>query len=232
MPGLIANVVAVIIGGLLGLFIRGGLSVRFKSMVTNAIGLSCLFIGASGAFNGLLSGYSHPILFILSLVIGGLFGEFIDLDARIHWLGMFIERRLGKEGFAKGFVTASLFFCVGSMAIIGTIEAALMGNYNVLFAKSALDGITGVVLAASHGFGVVFAAATVFVYQGLLFLLAGSVAPFMTADAVRELSIVGGILIFAIGIDMLGIKRFKVANFLPALFVPVVFYAVIERIAT
>jgi len=201
-------------------------------MVTNAIGLSCLFIGASGAFNGLLSDYSHPVLFIISLVIGGLMGEFIDLDARIHGLGMMIERRLGKEGFAKGFVTSSLFFCVGSMAIIGSIEAAMMNNYNILFAKSALDGITAVVLAASHGFGVVFSAASVFIYQGLLLLMAGSVAQFMTDDAVRELSIVGGILIFAIGIDMLGIKRLKVANFLPALIVPVIFYAIIERIST
>jgi len=230
MPGLIANVVAIIIGALGGLIIRNGLSVRFKSTVTNAIGISCLFIGASGAFNGLLGGESHPVLFIISLVVGGLFGEFLDIDARIHGLGMFMERRMGKEGFAKGFATASLFFCVGSMAIIGSIEAALMNNYNILFAKSALDGITAVVFAASYGIGVVFAAATVFVYQGLLLLLAGSVAQFMTADAVRELSIVGGILIFAIGIDMLGIKRLKVANFLPALIVPVIFYAIMERI--
>jgi len=232
MPGLMANVVAVIIGGLVGLVIRSGLSVRFKTMVTNAIGLSCLFIGASGAFNGLLGGYSHPVLFIISLVLGGLFGEFLDIDARIHGLGMLIERKLGKEGFAKGFATSSLFFCVGSMAIIGSIEAALMNNYNILFAKSALDGITAVILAASYGIGVVFAAVTVFVYQGLLLLLAGGVSQFMTADAVRELSIVGGILIFAIGIDMLGIKRLKVANFLPSLIVPVIFYAVIERFFT
>jgi len=229
MPGLIANVVAIIIGGLIGLFIRGGLSVRFKTMVTNAIGLSCLFIGASGAFNGLLSGDAHPILFIVSLVIGGLLGEFLDIDARIHGLGMLIERKLGKEGFAKGFVTASLFFCVGSMAIIGSIEAALMGNYNILFAKSTLDGITALILAASNGFGVLFSAVSVFLYQGAIILLAGSVSQFMTEAAVRELSIVGGILIFAIGIDMLGIKRLKVANFLPALFISVTFYAVIER---
>ena len=228
MPGLIANVVAILIGALLGLFIRSGLSARFKSLVTNAIGLSCLFIGATGAFNGLLGGYSHPVLFIISLVIGGIIGEAIDLDARIHGLGLLIEKRMGKEGFAKGFAAASLFFCVGSMAIIGTIEAAMMDNYNILFAKSALDGITAVVLAASHGFGVAFAAVTVFVYQGLLFLLAGVVAQFMTDDAVRELSIVGGILIFAIGLDMLGIKRLKVANFLPALIVPVIYYAVIN----
>jgi len=226
MPGLIANVVAIIIGAVFGLLLRSGLSVRFKSMVTNAIGLSCLFIGAAGAFGGLLGGDAHPVLFIVSLVIGGLFGEFIDLDARIHGLGMLIERRLGAEGFAKGFATASLFFCVGSMAIIGSIEAALMGNYNILFAKSALDGITAVVLAASHGIGVVFAAATVFIYQGVLIILAGRVAQFMTEDSVRELSIVGGILIFSIGIDMLGIKRLKVANFLPALIVPVIFYAI------
>ena len=228
MPGLMANVIAVIIGGLVGLVIRSGLSVRFKSMVTNAIGLSCLFIGASGAFSGLLGGDSHPVLFIISLVLGGLLGEFLDIDARIHGLGMLIERKLGKEGFAKGFATSSLFFCVGSMAIIGSIEAALMNNYNILFAKSALDGITAVVLAASYGIGVVFAAATVFVYQGLLLLLAGSVSQFMTQDAIRELSIVGGILIFTIGIDMLGIKRLKVANFLPALIVPVIFYAIVE----
>jgi len=229
MPGLAANVIAVIIGGFFGLFIRNGLSVRFKSMVTNAIGLSCLFIGAAGAFRGLLGPDSHPVLFIISLVAGGLLGEFIDLDARINGFGLMVEKRLGTEGFAKGFVAASLFFNVGSMAVIGSLEAGLMNNYNTLFAKSTLDGVTAVVLAASYGFGVIFSASIVFLYQGSLILLAQFVQPFMTDDAVRELSIVGGILVFAIGIDMLGIKRFKVANFLPALVVPVVFYAVISR---
>lgn len=226
MPGLIANVLAVIIGAFLGLFIKNGLSVRFKSMVTNAIGLSCLFIGAAGAFRGLLGDGSHPVLFIISLVLGGLLGEFIDLDARLNGFGLIVEQKLGKEGFAKGFVTSSLLFNVGSMAIIGSLEAGLMGSYNTLFAKSTLDGVTAVVLAASYGFGVIFSAATVFLYQGSLILLAQFVQPFMSDDAVRELSIVGGILIFAIGIDMLGIKKLKVANFLPALFVPVVFYAI------
>ena len=229
MPGLIANVAAIIIGGLIGLFIRSGLSVKFKTMVTNAIGLSCMFIGASGALNGLLRYDSHPILFIISLVVGGFMGEAIDIDARIHGLGMLIERKLGKEGFAKGFVTASLLYCIGSMAIIGSIEAALMGNYNILFAKSTLDGIIAVVLAASNGFGVIFSAVSVFIYQGSIFLLASSAAQFMTDDSIRELSIVGGILIFAIGIDMLGIKKLKVANFLPALIVPVIYYMIIER---
>lgn len=227
MPGLIANVIAIIIGSLAGLFIRNGLSVRFKSMVTNAIGLSCLFIGAAGAFRGLLGGNSHPVLFIISMVIGGLIGEFIDIDAKLNGLGVFIERKVGTEGFAKGFVAASLLYCVGSMAIIGSLEAGLMGNYDTLFAKSVLDGVTAVVLAASHGFGVIFSSVSVFLYQGLIVLLASSVQQYLTEDAVRELSIVGGILIFAIGLDMLGIKKVKVANFLPALIVPVIFYAVI-----
>jgi len=227
MPGLIANVVAVIIGAFLGLFIRNGLSVRFKSMVTNAIGLSCLFIGAAGAFRGLLGDSSHPVLFIVSLVIGGLLGEFIDLDARINGFGLMVERKMGTEGFAKGFVAASLFFNVGSMAVIGSLEAGLMGSYNTLFAKSTLDGVTAVVLAASYGFGVIFSAATILLYQGALILLAQVIAPFMTDDALRELSIVGGILVFAIGIDMLAIKKLKVANFLPSLIVPVIYYSVI-----
>ena len=227
MPGVIVNMIAIMIGAFAGLFIKNGLSVRFKSMITNSVGLACSFVGLSGALSGLIGGEAHPVLFIISLVIGGLLGEWIDIDARLNGFGMFVEKKVGASGFSKGFVSASLLFCVGSMAIIGSIEAGVVGNYNTLFAKSVLDGITSIILAASYGFGVIFSSISVFLYQGAITLMATAVQSFLTEDMIRELSIVGGILITCIGIDLLGIKKFKVANFLPAVFVPVVFYLIL-----
>jgi len=226
MPGVIVNAVAIMIGAFAGLFIKNGLSVRFKTMITNSVGLACSFVGLAGALNGLTSGNAHPVLFIISLVIGGLLGERIDIDALLNGFGLFVEKKVGASGFSKGFVSASLLFCVGSMAIIGSIEAGVIGNYNTLFAKSVLDGITSIVLAASYGFGVIFSGISVFLYQGAITLMAAAVQSFLTDDMIREISIVGGILITCIGIDLLDIKKFKVANFLPAVFVPVVFYLI------
>ena len=231
MLGVIVNAIAIIIGSCAGLFIKNGLSVRFKSMITNSVGLSCSFVGLSGALGGLISGNAHPVLFIISMVIGGLLGEWIDIDARLNGFGLFVEKRVGASGFSKGFVSASLLFCVGSMAIIGSIEAGVVGNYNTLYAKSVLDAITSIVLAASYGFGVIFSGLSVFLYQGAITLMASAVQSFLTDDMIREISIVGGILITCIGIDLLGIKKFKVANFLPAVFVPVVYYALTSLFA-
>jgi len=228
MLGVIVNAIAIMVGAFAGLFVKNGLSVRFKTMISNSVGLACSFVGLSGAMGGLTGGKAHPVLFIISMVIGGLLGEWIDIDARLNGFGMFVEKKVGASGFSKGFVSASLLFCVGSMAIIGSIEAGVVGNYNTLFAKSVLDGITSIVLAASYGFGVIFSGISVFLYQGAITLMAGVVQGFLTDDMIREISIVGGILITAIGIDLLGIKKFKVANFLPAVFVPVVFYSLMS----
>jgi uncharacterized membrane protein YqgA involved in biofilm formation len=194
-----------------------------------AIGLSVLFIGATTAIGGLLNPESESILFIISLVIGGIVGEIIGIEKGLEKLGLLLQRKVGsgEHNIARGFVTASLIFCVGTMAIIGSLESGLRGNYDMLFAKSVLDGITAMILATTLGIGVIFSAAAVFIYQGAIILFASSLEPFLTTQVIREISIIGGILILGIGLNMMEIKKIKTANLLPAIFVPVIYYFLI-----
>ena len=152
-----------------------------------------------------------------------------ESKTRLEHLGQWLGARFsggGDEGIAKGFVTASLIFCVGSMAIVGALESGLTGNHQTLFAKSVLDGISSIVFASSFGIGVLFAALTVLVYQGLITLTAAFMKQFLVTAVVDQMSAVGGLLIMAIGLNMLGMKRIKVGNMLPAIFIPLAYYAV------
>jgi uncharacterized protein len=230
MLGNYVNALAIILGSLLGLLFHKGLKEKYKTIVMQAIGLSVIFIGATTALGGLLNPDSEPILFIISLVIGGIIGELVGVENGLERLGMFLQRKVGTSNghnVARGFVTASLIFCVGTMAIIGSLESGLRGNHDMLFAKSVLDGITSLILASSLGFGVIFSAVAVFIYQGAIILFAGKVEPFMTIQVILEISIIGGILIFCIGLNMLEIIRIKTANLLPAVLIPVIYYALV-----
>ncbi len=211
------------------MLVKRGLKEKYKKTVMQAIGLSVIFIGASGAISGLLNPNSEPVLFIISLVIGGIAGEVLGIENALEKLGMLIQRKVGpkEHNIAQGFVTASLIFCVGTMAIIGSLESGLMGDHNILYAKSILDGVTSMILASTLGIGVIFSAAAVFIYQGAIILFAGFLEPFLTAEVIREISIIGGILIFGIGTNMLEITKIKTANLLPAIIVPVIYYMII-----
>ena len=226
MLGNYVNVAAIIVGTLLGLLIHKGLKEDYKNTMMQAIGLSVLFIGAATALNGLLDPESEAILFIISLVIGGIVGEMLGLDHALTRLGQFLQNRVGRgdHNVARGFVTASLIFCVGTMAIIGSLESGLRGNYDMLFAKSILDGVTSMILATTLGIGVAFSAAAVFIYQGAIILFAGTLEPILTIQVIREISIIGGILIFAIGLNMLEIIKVKTVNLLPAVLIPIIYY--------
>lgn len=226
MLGNYVNAAAIIVGTILGILIHKGLKEDYKNTMMQAIGLSVLFIGAATALNGLLDPESEAILFIISLVIGGIVGEMLDLDNALNRLGQFLQNRVGRgdHNVARGFVTASLIFCVGTMAIIGSLESGLRGNYDMLFAKSILDGVTSMILATTLGIGVAFSAAAVFIYQGAIILFAGTLEPILTIQVIREISIIGGILIFAIGLNMLEIIKVKTVNLLPAVLVPVLYY--------
>ncbi|NLG84848.1 MAG: DUF554 domain-containing protein, partial [Firmicutes bacterium] len=175
-----------------------------------------------------LSPRAEPLLFIISLVLGGILGEALGLETRLERLGTRLQARFargeGGERFAEGFVSASLLFCVGAMAIVGSIQDGLKGAPRVLFAKSLLDGVTSLIMASSLGPGVLFSAFAVLFYQGSITLLAMASSVGVNQDLLREMSIVGGILIFAIGLDMLGIKKTKVGNLLPAIFIPLLYY--------
>ena len=233
MLGTTVNTVLILVGGTVGLLLRSGIRNRYKEIIMQAICLSVLFIGAASTLGNLLQPDAHPILFILSLVIGGALGEFAGVEKRLKALGDFFEHKFAKGdtgSFSKGFISASILFCVGSMAILGSFQSGTQGDHSILFAKSVLDGVTSIIFASTWGAGVLLSAISVFVYQGVLTLGAQAAEPYMTADMLREISIVGGVLITAIGIDMLGICKIKVGNFLPAVFVPVVYYAVVMPI--
>lgn len=226
MLGTIVNAAAVLAGGLVGLLIKGGLREKYKEIVMQAISLAVLFLGASSALSGMLDPDAQPVLFIISLVIGSGLGTLLDLDYRLQYLGDLLQAKLGGSGsdISQGFVTASLLFCVGTMSILGALESGIQGVHTTLFVKSVLDGTAAIIFASTLGVGVVLSAGAVFCYQGILTMLARFIQPFLTTDMIREISLVGGILIFALGLNMMEIKKIKVANMLPAILVPVVYY--------
>jgi uncharacterized protein len=234
--GTIVNAGAVLAGGFLGAFIKNGLPERFKTTIMQAIGLSVVMIGISGTLQGIykvIDGGRMDRLYIMtmifSLVIGGLVGEFFNIEAKLDAMGQWFQKRFvtgGGGNFAEGFVTASLVYCVGAMAIVGSLEDGLAGNTSTLFAKSILDGISAVIFAATMGIGVAFSALPVLVYQGSITLLAGFIKPWLTPDVITQMSLVGSVLIMGIGINILEIKRIKVGNLLSSIFLPFVYYLI------
>jgi len=227
MLGTIVNALGIIIASLLGVKIKGGISKRYNDIIMDAIPLAVVFIGISSTiFN--MAKSKEPILFIISLLIGSLIGEFINIEKRLDSLSLFLQNfsKNNKEdsNFSKGFVSATLIFCIGSMAIIGAIESGLKGNHTILYAKSILDTITSFILASTFGIGVMFSGIAVFIYQGLITVFASFFEVYITEAILTEISIVGGILIFSLGISMLGIKKMKTINMLPAIFIPVFYY--------
>lgn len=230
MLGTIINSSAIIIGGILGLILKSRFTKKYQEIVSQATGISVLFLGISTALNQMFKPDVNSVLFIFSLVIGGLIGQLIDIEERLKLLGDFIEKRFSNEEntISKSFVSSSLLFCVGSMAILGSIESGISNNHTTLITKSILDGTCSIVFASTMGYGVLFSAVAVFIYQGTITLLAGIIQPYITEDILRELTLVGGILITGIGINLLEIKKLKVGNLLPSLFIPVIYYIIFK----
>ena len=229
MLGTIINAIAIIIGGTLGLVLKTGIKDRYRIIVTQAQGIAVVFVGISGAVSSMQEKDAHPILFIISLVVGALLGEWVNIEFQLEKLGKWIENKFqgNDSNIATGFVNASLLFCIGTMAVLGSIESGINGDHSILFVKSILDGVIAVVLASSLGLGVVFSACTVFLYQGAITLGASVLQPYITGDILREIGIVGGILITIIGLNLLEITKIKVGNMLPAIAIPVIYYMVI-----
>jgi uncharacterized membrane protein YqgA involved in biofilm formation len=219
--GTVVNAIAIVAGSLIGLLFRGGIPQAYNQTVMQAIGLAVILIGFKGALKG-----ENFLLIILSLAIGAVLGEGLKIEARLERLGQWLQRRfaVAGDGIARGFVTASLLFCVGSMAIVGALESGLSGDHQTLFAKSVLDGITAIIFASTLGIGVIFSAAAVFLYQGLITLTASSMREFLVPETIRQMTAVGGLLIIAIGINILEIKRIRVGNMLPAIFLPLAYF--------
>ena len=224
--GTIVNVAAIIVGGLCGLLFGRFIGDRHRDMLCKACGLSVIFIGAAGAFRGMFSVvdgkivYGGDFLIIGCLVLGALLGEIINIEGGFERFGAFLKektRSTGDASFIEGFVSASFTVCIGAMAIVGAMNDALYNDYTVLITKSILDFIIVMVMAASLGKGAIFSAIPVAILQGGVTALSVLIKPIMTESALLYLSVVGNILIFCVGINLVFGKKIKVANLLPAL---------------
>ena len=233
MLGPTVNAVVIVVCGLAGCFLVRGIPSRFEEIIKKAIALAIVYVGVKGALDN-----QRVLLLIMSMVAGAVAGELINIDALMNRLGVWAEQRLGMGGnaaakgegsersFSKGFVTASILYCSGSMAIVGSMQSGLMGNHELLFAKSVLDGAISIVFGASMGIGVVFSALPVFIYQAGIALASMALKSFLTPEIIREMSAVGSLLVAAIGFNFLGVKEIKVANLIPAIFIPLVYMSI------
>lgn len=214
MKGTLVNVAAVLAGGGLGLLVGSRLPERLRAIITDGLGLATILIGVRLALKA-----DSMLIVIGSLVIGGLLGEWWNLEKRLEDMGEWLKARTGStEGrFVAGFVTASLVYCVGPMTIVGSIQEGINGNAEVLYAKSMLDGAASVAFASSLGVGVLFSALTVLVLQGGLTLLGSRLTFLLDERILNEVTGTGGALILGIGLLLLEVRRLRVANFLPAL---------------
>ena len=228
MIGTLINCAAILLGSALGLLLRRGMKESISKTVMQGVGLSVILIGLLGAVKT-----SNTMLVILSMVIGGVCGALIDIDSRMNRLGAWAQKKLSRSSdesstFAKGFVTASLVYCVGAMAVVGALDSGIRGDHSTLAAKAALDGVISILLSSSLGVGVMLSAVPVLVYQGGIALLGNAAAPLLSEAVVTEMSAVGGLLIMAIGINLLLEKDIKVANLLPAILIPFLYYPIAQ----
>lgn len=225
MLGVAVNVATVLIGSFIGLVFKKGISKKYTDAVMTGIGLCTVLIGIQGMLKG-----ENVLVAIISMVLGAIIGTAVDIDKRLNGAGDFLSKKLkkgdgDKVSVAEGFVTASLLFCVGAMTIVGSLNSGLKGDHSMIYTKSLLDFFSSMMLSASLGIGVPFAALFVFVFQGGIVLLAGVLEPILSAAAIAEITCVGSLMILALGLNLTGIAKFKVANYLPALlFAPLVCY--------
>jgi uncharacterized protein len=222
MLATVINALAVIIGSIIGLLFKKGLSKRFETAIFTAAGVTTIVIGIQMALKT-----SHILAFALALILGGLVGTAIKVEDAVMRLGERLKSRFaqGDESgnFALGFLNASVLYCSGAMAIIGSFKAGTEGDYSILLTKSILDGTLSILFASAMGVGVVFSALSVFVYQGLLTLVSIWIKPYVTPLMLAELTGIGGAFVLMIGLNLLDIKKLKTGDFLPALLFTVLF---------
>ena len=216
--GTLANCVAIIIGALLGVFCKRGLPEKWQETMMSSIALCILIIGVQMALKT-----QNIIIVIFSLVLGAIVGEILDIEAAMNRLGQYLGNKLSQgdgsaaAAIAAGFVNASILFCSGAMAILGSIQDGLAADHTTLFAKATLDGLISLILSANLGIGVILSALSVGIYQGSITLLAGVVGPLVTDAMLTEITASGGIMIMAIGCNMLKISSIRIGNLLPGM---------------
>ncbi len=222
MLGTIVNAAAILVGGALGLLLKKGLPERVSSGIMQGLGLIVIYIGISGSLKG-----QNALIATISIVVGGAIGMFLDFDGRFNRLvgrleQKFIQTEDGTTSrIGEGFIAATLLYCVGAMAVVGSLNSGLTGNHEVLFTKSILDGVSAIVFASTLGAGVLLSAIPVLLYQGAITLLAQFIAPVLSDAAVAEMTCVGSLLIIAIGLNLLKLTKIKVMDFILAIFIPI-----------
>jgi uncharacterized membrane protein YqgA involved in biofilm formation len=212
--GTLINAIAILVGGALGLLFRKGFPERVSQTALQVMGLFSMVVGLTMAIQG-----KELILVLISLALGAILGELINIEGRLDRLGSSLEKRLQlkEKSSAKGFIYTSLLFCVGSMAIVGSITDGLKGDHSILVTKAMMDGIISIPFAASMGIGVLGSSVPILLYQGGLTLLAWKLQSFFTPLMIGELTSVGGVIVMGIGINILGLQKVRVGNLIPAL---------------
>ncbi len=226
MTGTLINAAAIVGAGLVGLFFRKGIPANISRTMQDGLGLLIMAIGIQFAFEA-----ESLAMVGVCLALGAVLGEWRRWEGRLENLGVKLEKIVGADGnnqFVKGFVSATLLFCVGAMAIVGALQDGLTGNYEILLIKSMLDGIFAMLFAASMGVGVLFSALPILIYQGSISLLAVYIKPLLTDPMLSNITAYGGVLIAGIGLNALGITRIRVANLLPGLFLVPILMAIVN----
>lgn len=225
MLGTMVNFFAITLGAFLGLLLKGGIPKKIGDTVMNGLSLCVIYIGISGAMKT-----KNDLLVILSIAIGAVVGEIIDIDMLFKKLGNLLEEKFkGKYGkISEGFVSTSLLYCVGAMAIIGSLQSGLSGKHDILFSKSILDGVSAVIFASTLGFGVVLSAFSVLIYQGSITLFSGVLSPLLVPDIISDIGATGSLLIIGLGLNMLNVTNIKIANLLPAVFIPIIYQLILN----
>ena len=227
--GVIINVIAIVIGTMIGLFLKRGMSEKMSSHIMQGLALITFIIGLKGALVD-----QDMILLIVSISLGGYLGEMMQLEENIRKFAEWVQDKLSKEGsknqLAEGFVSAVLIFCVGAMAVMGSLEAGLRNNHGILITKALIDGFASIILTTTKGAGVMLSALAILLYEGGIMLLAQFVAPYLSESIVYAMSAVGSLLLVALGLNLLELTKIKVMNFLPAMFLQIVLIPIFSLI--
>jgi len=222
MIGTIVNVCTICLGSLIGSLLKKGIKEKYQTALYTAMGLAACAIGVNGIVSH-MGKSQYPVLFIVSLAVGSLIGTILDLDEKFQNA---VNKRSGSENnLGQGLATGILMYCIGTLSILGPVMAAVNKDYTYLFTNATLDFVTSMVLASTYGIGMILAAPVLFCWQGSIYLVAKYLsASFFNETLLAELSVVGGIMIFASGLGILGIKNSKTLNMLPSLLIPILFF--------
>ncbi|MBE7016480.1 MAG: DUF554 domain-containing protein [Ruminococcaceae bacterium] len=223
MIGTLVNSLAVIVGGSLGLILNSRFPEKLGNSLMKALGLCVLLIGITGTLEG-----ENQLITVISMAIGTIIGECLDLDKRLDNLGNRIQKKFNSASddnkISQGFVNASLIFCVGAMSIVGSLQSGLTGNHQMIYTKSLLDFVSSIIFASTLGFGVLLSSVVVFIYQGSIVLLSQYIAPYLTEAVIGEMTCVGSLIIIGLALNLLDITKIKVMNYVPAIFLPILLY--------